>query len=132
MIATQQTEDSGIEANVSVEELAYVKAVLARYVAKNQTGFGVQEIGAAPYQTNNASLAAKILERLKQPKPDAKAKLASGFASFNLSPETSVEALLENVGYRYPASSAEALGKDWQAVGSDLWQSWAKANGSNE
>lgn len=75
-------------------------------------------------------LKTKELEQFTQTRADIKKLLLSGFCSFNLNPDTSLASLLNNINYA--ASSSEALNKDWQNVGNDLWKSWAAIKDEHE
>ncbi len=63
------------------------------------------------------------MQELSQAVGSVRACLEDGFASLNLNPDTSLASLLKNTNYA--ASSSEALNKDWQKVGHNLWRSWA-------
>ncbi len=75
-------------------------------------------------------LKARASDQLTQTRPEIKKLLISGFSSFNLNPDVSVASLLNNIDYA--ASSSEALNKDWQNVGNDLWKSWAAIKDEHE
>ncbi len=70
------------------------------------------------------------VEQLKYTGTDLKKLLISSFSSFNLYPDTSLTSLLNTI--HYAASSSEAINKDWQNVGNDLWQSWAAIKDEHE
>ncbi len=80
---------------------------------------------SATQQADKKSLAA-VSGRIA----DITTVLASGFTSLNLNPEMSLTTLLENIDYT--ASGADALNKDWQNVGNDLWKSWAAIKDEHE
>jgi membrane-bound lytic murein transglycosylase B len=51
-------------------------------------------------------------------------------ASFNLYPKQSPEKVLREIGY--PSSPEQAISKDWQNIGNDLWRSYATVLSENK
>ncbi|PPD47478.1 MAG: hypothetical protein CTY16_07150 [Methylobacter sp.] len=74
--------------------------------------------------------AASAQESLKAAQSERIKDFEAILGSFNLCPNTSLASLLNTI--HYAASSSEAINKDWQNVGNDLWQSWAAIKDEHE
>jgi hypothetical protein len=110
MKLTKEPHDLKNIGNLSVDELEYLQNALtcrAGHLLNLKKDLDADQrsdqiAGAAAYRAAVNSL------------------LASGIASLTINPQTPLLATIV-----YPASATDALSKDWQNVGNDLWKSYS-------
>lgn len=112
------------EANEKLDALNKLMAMIERIDALNKTSSLVKVLDDLNKTTGLNSL--NRVKVLGKETHNLNKVASKAFLSFNLYPVRTLDSSLKNINY--PASLEQALARDWQNVGNDLWKSCLKVS----